>query len=87
MPRNLVGARTYDELQNPEGELVSARTVDYLRAGNLHVDGSLEDFCRIHKSLFRDVYDWAGLPRTVEIRKNAEGVGILSAVNQHPHRF
>lgn len=71
--RNLVGARTYDDLQNAEGELVSARTVDYLRAGDLHVDGSLEDFCRIHKSLFRDVYDWSGLPRTIEIRKNVEG--------------
>lgn len=71
--RNLVGARTYDDLRNAEGELVSARTVDYLRAGDLHVDGSLKDFCRIHKSLFRDVYDWAGLPRTIEIRKNVEG--------------
>lgn len=71
--RNLVGARTYDELNNAEGELVSARTVEFLSILPFHVSGTLEDLCRMHKWLFQDIYDWAGKVRIVEIRKPGEG--------------
>lgn len=71
--RNLVGAKTYDELNNAEGELVSARTVEFLTVLPFHASGTLEDLCRIHGWLFQDIYDWAGKVRTVEIRKASEG--------------
>lgn len=70
--RNLVGATTYDTLRNAEGELVAMRMGQFLEELPLRPAGSLEDFKAIHQWLFQDIYDWAGVPRTVEICKNAE---------------
>ena len=70
--RNLVGATTYDTLRNAEGELVAMRMVQFLEEFPLRPTGSLDDFKAIHQWLFQDIYDWAGVPRTVEICKNAE---------------
>ena len=70
--RNLPGARTYDELANAEGELVCARTGELLAGDIPPLAGSLDDLCAIHRILFQDVFDWAGTPRTIEIRKNVE---------------
>lgn len=71
--KNLVGATSYDELRNAEGELVSARTNEFLVQLPLHPTGTLNDFCFIHQFLFQDIYEWAGKIRTVEIRKNEVG--------------
>lgn len=71
--RNLVGAKSYLELSNAEGELVAARTNELLSCSPFVPVGALEDFCKIHAFLFQDIYEWAGRPRTVEIRKNVEG--------------
>lgn len=71
--RNLVGATTYDELANAEGELVALRISELLAQGTIHPNGTLEDLQRIHGTLFRDIFDWAGRIRTIEIRKNVEG--------------
>ena len=68
--RNLVGAVTLDELKNAEGEFVALRTIQLISELPFKVRGSLEDFRAIHRYLFQDIYDWAGNPRTVEIRKN-----------------
>lgn len=70
--RNLVGAKTYDELRNAEGELVALRINEIVEKPSLQVAGSLDDFCGIHRVLFQDIYDWAGKVRTVEIKKSAE---------------
>lgn len=71
--RNLVGARTYDDLARAEGEFASLRMGELIELGDLRPTGSLRDFCRIHRILFQDIYSWAGSIRTVEIRKNAPG--------------
>ena len=71
--RNLVGATNYDELLNAEGELVALRTNEFLEKLPLRPSGSMDDFLFIHRFLFQDIYDWAGMPRTVEIRKSQEG--------------
>lgn len=71
--RNLVGAKSYDELRNAEGEFVASRIGELLECAPFHPNGSLNDFCMIHRALFQDIYDWAGTIRTVEIRKNQEG--------------
>lgn len=71
--RNLIGATSYDELRNAEGELVALRTNEFLESLPLRPKGSMEDFLFIHRFLFQDIYDWAGAPRTVEIRKSREG--------------
>ena len=71
--RNKVGASSYSELANAEGEFVSNRAAKLFESGPRNMTGSLEDFCAIHKELFQDIFDWAGTPRTVEIRKNSQG--------------
>lgn len=70
--RNLIGAKTYDELQNAEGEFVAIRMSELFQSELPHVTGSLDDFCFLHRALFRDIYAWAGETRRVEIRKNVE---------------
>lgn len=70
--KNLVGATTYDELRNAEGELVSSRMSAFIEKLPFKVSGTLDDFCAIHRYLFQDIYSWAGEIRTVEIRKAAE---------------
>ena len=71
--RNLIGATNYDELRNAEGEFIALRTGEFLEQLPLKPTGSMEDFQKIHQRLFRDIYDWAGRLRTVEIRKSNEG--------------
>lgn len=71
--RNLVGARSYDDLARAEGEFASLRMGELIERGNLRPTGTLEDFRSIHRVLFQDIYAWAGQVRTVEIRKNVDG--------------
>ena len=71
--RNLVGATTYDELANAEGEYVSSRTAELLSKKNPSLTGSVEDFKYLHRAIFKDIFDWAGEIRTVEIKKNSKG--------------
>lgn len=80
--KNLVGAKTYDELRNAEGELASARMGEVFETVKRPMTGSLDDFRTIHRQLFCDIYDWAGEIRTVEIRKNREGAEyFLPSIN------
>lgn len=57
--RNLVGAMTYDELQNAEGEFVALRMSELFASPLPKVTGSLDDFCFLHRTLFQ-----AALSRT-----------------------
>lgn len=70
--RNLVGASSYDELANAEGELVTARASEFLNYLPISITGGLDDLKIIHGYLFQDVFDWAGQIRTVEIKKHGE---------------
>lgn len=71
--RNKVGATTYDELRNAEGEFVALRVSEFFETLPIRVSGTLDDLCYLHRMLFQDIYDWAGEVRTVEIRKAATG--------------
>jgi len=70
--RNLVGARTQQELDALETDLSNARGHELLDSPP-RPTGDLDEFRAIHLQLFQDVYDWAGELRTVDIRKNSEG--------------
>lgn len=71
--RNKIGATTYDELRNAEGELAGVRMGELLERLPLRPSGTLDDMRTIHRILFQDIYDWAGEIRKVEIRKSREG--------------
>ena len=75
--RNLVGAGTWDELRNAEGEFVAMRMSEFLGELPLGPAGTLDGLRRIHRWLFRDACDWAGEVGTVEIRKAGEGAQFL----------
>ena len=66
--RNLVGATDEDALAAAENDLCSARAA-ILREDLPPAEGTLEQLRRIHRFLFRDVYDWAGEVRTIDMGK------------------
>jgi len=68
--RNLVGARTDDDLVAAEGALVFARAVQLLDQQPVP-SGDLSELKAIHRHLFQDLFGWAGQVRTVDIRKNS----------------
>lgn len=53
--RNLVGAATYDELNNAEGEFVALRTGEFLTKLPMRVSGTMRDFQELHRFLFQDI--------------------------------
>ena len=66
--RNLVGARTYDELRQAEDVLVPMRAAEIADLG-LPATFDLDGLRSIHRQLFQDVYEWAGELRTVDMAK------------------
>ena len=66
--RNLVDATDEDALAAAENDLCSARAA-ILREDLPPAEGTLEQFRRIHRFLFQDVYDWAGEVRTIDMGK------------------
>ena len=72
--RNRVGARTFDDLQKAENDLVETGLIELRESPGLLSDRSYDlRFIRaIHRQLFQDVYDWAGDVRTVGIEKGDE---------------
>ncbi|WGW11860.1 Fic family protein [Saxibacter everestensis] len=70
--RNKIGARTKVALDEAEGDLSFARLMQ-LMDHPPKATGDLNELCAIHRQLFQDVYEWAGEPRTVDIRKNVAG--------------
>ena len=57
--------RDQAELDDFEAEITNARAGEPLPEGNL----DFAHFCAVHHHLFQDVFDWAGIPRTVRISK------------------
>jgi cell filamentation protein len=81
--RNLVGARNQVALDTIESDLVFARVMQLLDHPP-EPTGDLDELCAIHRHLFQDVYDWAGKPRTVDIRKNVSGAEFFIAWSRIP---
>jgi cell filamentation protein len=69
--RNLVGASTQAELDRREAGLSYARTVE-LVDHPVKLTGDLAQLQQIHARLFGDVYEFAGQPRTVDMRKGTD---------------
>jgi cell filamentation protein len=62
---NKLDLRDQAELDDFEAEITNARAGEPLPEGNL----DFAHFCAVHHHLFQDVFDWAGIPRTVRISK------------------
>lgn len=70
--RNLLGAKSDDELKELEAQIVFATELE-LDEVNLRRSNNLTELLAIHRQLFGDVYDWAGQVRTVDIKKRTKG--------------
>ena len=81
--RNLLGARTSEELKKLEPQVVFANELE-LESIGIPRTNNFTELLLIHRQLFKGVYDWAGEIRTVDIMKNAEGAEyflIVSKIN------
>lgn len=70
--RNLLGAKTSGELKELEPQIVFANELELDSVGIPRTNDFVE-LLLIHHQLFKDVYDWAGKIRTVDIKKNTKG--------------
>ncbi|MCO5316461.1 MAG: Fic family protein [Solirubrobacterales bacterium] len=69
--RNLLGTKTATEFRLLEPQLVFANELE-LDAADIPRSNDLIEVRAIHQHLFRNVYDWAGEIRVVDIKKNDE---------------
>ena len=79
--RNLLGITDYDELVSAEGRLT---VIAMIQMDSEPVRGCFDtDHLRtIHRRIFKDIYDWAGEFRTVEISK---GIPFCYCANIQSH--
>ena len=74
--KNLLNITDEKELDLAEAELSRANMMILYEQG--FGDFSPEGLCAIHKSLFGDVYDWAGKYRIINIQKREAVLGGVS---------
>lgn len=81
---NLANIKEQDKLDNFETTLSRIAIVEFLK--NPIDITSTKDIFEIHKRLFKEVYSWAGEPRTINIYKTEPVLGGLSVnYSEHNH--
>jgi cell filamentation protein len=81
--RNLLGVKSAEELHEREPQIVFANETE-LESMGIPRSNDLEEVLLIHKQLFKDIYDWAGEIRTVDIRKSDENSEFFLIVSKIP---
>ena len=74
--RNVLGAKTSEELRHLEPQAVFANELE-LAEIDIPRTNDLAELCAIHTQLFKGVYDWAGQIRAVDFRKNRTGADFF----------
>jgi cell filamentation protein len=67
--KNKLGILGADQLAVAEARIVAVRDVEIART-TIPGDYNLAHFKEFHRRLFRDIYAWAGAPRSVDIEKS-----------------
>lgn len=75
---NLASIKDQQILDNYETTFVNLALVEYLKSEP--VVNSVYDIFKIHKVLFKNVYEWAGLKRTINISKEEYVLNGLSVI-------
>lgn len=83
VPRNRLGFRTQNELDNHETLATASRFADPFPAGTFDIT----HYRAIHKHLFHDVFDWAGEYRTVRIGKGGSMFCYPEYIESEMHRL
>jgi cell filamentation protein len=79
--RNLLGATTDEELAEREAQIVFANQLE-LESVSIPRTNDFSEVLLIHEQLFKDVYEWAGRIRTVDIKKSEEGAEFFLIVSK-----
>lgn len=79
--RNLLGAKSSEELRKLEPQIVFANELE-LESIHIPRTNDLNELLHIHAQLFKDVYDWAGQIRTVDIKKNDDSAEYFLIVSK-----
>jgi cell filamentation protein len=81
--RNKLGLATATRLKAAEREITHAALI-LLRESPPYATYDLSHLCEIHRRIFGDIYDWAGLPRDHFVSRVTYYLGEVNAV--HPFR-
>lgn len=79
--KNLLGAATNEELAEREAQIVFANQLE-LESVSIPRTNDFDEVLLIHEQLFKDVYEWAGRTRTVDIKKSEEGAEFFLIVSK-----
>ncbi len=79
--RNLLGAKSPQELKELEAQIVFANELE-LEAAAIARTNDVAELLALHKQLFGNVYDWAGKIRTVDIKKNEDNAEYFLLVSK-----
>lgn len=75
--KNKLGIKDGTELERAEVDF-SCNAIHELSITPLDGNYNFEHFCNFHAYIFRDIYEWAGEPRTVEMEKAEAVLGYMS---------
>lgn len=84
--RNKLGIRNDEELSKAEVEF-SCNAIHELGTTPLEGDYDFAHLCAIHNRMFRDIYEWAGKPRTVDMEKAEAVLGYMSIEYAKPEEI
>lgn len=76
--KNKKGIQDGKILKEMEADFTALR-LKQLACRPLAGDFGFRHLCRMHEVLFQDLYEWAGIPRIIDIEKAEEALGGLSA--------
>lgn len=79
--RTLLDVKSSEEFKQLEPQIVFANELE-IEALKIPRTNDFAELLSIHKQLFKNVYDWAGTIRTVDIRKNATDTEFFLIVSK-----
>lgn len=81
--RNKLNIKNEDELNRAEVDF-SCNAIHELLVLPLDGKYDFEHFCKFHEYIFKDLYEWAGKPRIIEIEKAESMLGYMSIEYEKP---
>lgn len=84
--KNKLGIKNSEALDRAEVDF-SCNAIHELSVSPLQGKYDFQHFCAFHKYIFRDVYEWAGNPRTVEMEKEEPILGYMSIAYAKPNEI
>ncbi|HHY73585.1 MAG TPA: cell filamentation protein Fic [Bacillus bacterium] len=96
LENNLLGIKSYEELLEAEALSFSLRAAELERQGYRPTFFTLENFKKLHKHLFQDIYPFAGEFRNVQLMKGSTrfcqvkyldeyAKDLFLKINEEPH--